>query len=142
MEDISAILTKEESETTQFDFESNMVHKANSVNKAIDDAISLRDPPQIHEAMFYSLLADGKRCSASPQAMPVACAVQGIHSSTTTSPAWTTRDDLRRRIPRRFLPSSTSLTPSAGKVVDLAYTEIADVGLDNREGTIGILEYQ
>ena len=28
----------------------------------------------------------------------------------------------------------------AGKVVDLAYTKIADVGFDNREGTLGILE--
>ncbi|GFS30074.1 hypothetical protein Acr_00g0010010 [Actinidia rufa] len=30
----------------------------------------------------------------------------------------------------------------SGQVVDLAYTEIYDAGFDNREGTLGILEYQ
>ncbi|GFZ10294.1 geranylgeranyl pyrophosphate synthase 1 [Actinidia rufa] len=95
---VSAILTREETETpkhetTRFDFKSYMVHKASSVNKALDDAVSLRDPPQIHEAMRYSLLAGGKRvrpmlCLAAcdlvggheSQAMPAACAVEMIHT--------------------------------------------------------------
>ncbi|KAI8549722.1 hypothetical protein RHMOL_Rhmol06G0047300 [Rhododendron molle] len=94
---ISAVLTRDETESpkqeTQFDFKAYMVDKAVSVNKALDDAVSLRDPPKIHEAMRYSLLAGGKRvrpmlCIAAcelvggveSQAMPAACAVEMIHT--------------------------------------------------------------
>ncbi|XAR61797.1 Geranylgeranyl diphosphate synthase [Bertholletia excelsa] len=99
---VSAILTRKETENpkqettqtqTQFDFKTYMVQKANSVNKALDDAVILRDPPKIHEAMRYSLLAGGKRvrpvlCIAAcelvggreTQAMPAACAVEMIHT--------------------------------------------------------------
>nr|AYQ58357.1 Geranyl pyrophosphate synthase [Camellia sinensis] len=96
---VSAILTKEETDssnqqiTTQFDFNGYMLLKANSINKALDDAVVLRNPPTIHEAMRYSLLAGGKRvrpvlCIAScelvgggeSQAMPAACAVEMIHT--------------------------------------------------------------
>ncbi|KAM7521098.1 hypothetical protein LguiB_020060 [Lonicera macranthoides] len=78
---------------TPFDFKAYMVQKANSVNKALDDAVSIKDPPTIHEAMRYSLLAGGKRvrpmlCIAScdlvggeePNSMPAACAVEMIHT--------------------------------------------------------------
>lgn len=70
-----------------------MIQKANSVNKALDYAVSLRDPQKIHEAMRYSLLAGGKRvrpvlCIAAcelvggdeSKAMPSACAVEMIHT--------------------------------------------------------------
>ncbi|KAM7517155.1 hypothetical protein LguiA_006738 [Lonicera macranthoides] len=102
---VSAILTKEETvmegdtpkvqtqNQTPFDFKAYMVQKANSVNKALDDAVSIKDPPTIHEAMRYSLLAGGKRvrpmlCIAScdlvggeePNSMPAACAVEMIHT--------------------------------------------------------------
>jgi geranylgeranyl diphosphate synthase type II len=70
-----------------------MVDKAISVNKALDDAVTLRAPLAIHESMRYSLLAGGKRvrpilCIAAcelvggveSQAMPSACAVEMIHT--------------------------------------------------------------
>uniref|UniRef100_A0A5B7BD95 Geranylgeranyl diphosphate synthase n=1 Tax=Davidia involucrata TaxID=16924 RepID=A0A5B7BD95_DAVIN len=98
---VSAIITKDETitegespkEETQFNFKAYMVQKANSVNKALDEAVSVRDPPQIYEAMRYSLLAGGKRvrpvlCIAACElvggdesdAMPAACAVEMIHT--------------------------------------------------------------
>ncbi|KAM7524192.1 hypothetical protein LguiA_014094 [Lonicera macranthoides] len=98
---ISSILTKEQQiqdknqnpEQTQFDFKSYMVQKANSVNQALNDAVSVREPIKIHESMRYSLLAGGKRvrpmlCIAACElvggdeatAMPAACAVEMIHT--------------------------------------------------------------
>ncbi|GFY86565.1 geranylgeranyl pyrophosphate synthase 1 [Actinidia rufa] len=99
---ISAILTKQdtlkdentpESQSPAFNFKAYMVDKANSVNKALDDAVSLRDPLTIHESMRYSLLAGGKRvrpvlCIAACElvgghpaaAVPAACAVEMIHT--------------------------------------------------------------
>ncbi|KAK6152968.1 hypothetical protein DH2020_012607 [Rehmannia glutinosa] len=94
---LSAILTKEETKSSEkiptFDFKKYMLEKANSVNKALEDAVSLRDPLKIHESMRYSLLAGGKRvrpmlCIAACElvggdestAMPAACAVEMIHT--------------------------------------------------------------
>lgn len=96
---VSAILTKqdtlkqEENPVPLFDFKSYMRQRANSVNQALDAAVSLRDPRKIHEAMRYSLLAGGKRvrpvlCIAACElvggeesiAMPAACAVEMIHT--------------------------------------------------------------
>lgn len=99
---ISAVITKEEeaikaSEEKMhqeiFNFKGYMIEKANTVNKALDDAVTLKNPPMIHEAMRYSLLAGGKRvrpmlCIAACElvggdisnAMPAACAVEMIHT--------------------------------------------------------------
>ncbi|KAI3665513.1 hypothetical protein L6452_44140 [Arctium lappa] len=102
---ISAILTKEQKSNPpadklqetqlefQFDFNSYMVEKANLVNQALDDAVSLKEPVMIHESMRYSLLAGGKRvrpmlCIAACElvggeqttALPAACAVEMIHT--------------------------------------------------------------
>ncbi|KAL8211549.1 hypothetical protein R6Q57_005986 [Mikania cordata] len=98
---ISAAIAKEqqqivgenEIQKAGFNFKKYMTEKANSVNKALDEAISIRDPPTIHEAMRYSLLAGGKRvrpilCIAACElvggnesiAMPAACAVEMIHT--------------------------------------------------------------
>ncbi|XP_059636345.1 geranylgeranyl pyrophosphate synthase, chloroplastic-like [Cornus florida] len=98
---ISAIITKEEAitegesanEETKFDFKAYMIQKAMSVNDALDESVLIRDPPQIHEAMRYSLLAGGKRvrpvlCIAACElvggeesnCMPAACAVEMIHT--------------------------------------------------------------
>ncbi|KAL3813235.1 hypothetical protein ACJIZ3_014503 [Penstemon smallii] len=95
---ISAVLTKEQKEdekveTFTFDFKNYMLLKANSVNKALEDAVLLKEPLQIHESMRYSLLAGGKRvrpmlCIAACElvgghestAMPSACAVEMIHT--------------------------------------------------------------
>ncbi|KAL3514602.1 hypothetical protein ACH5RR_027319 [Cinchona calisaya] len=103
---ISAIITRGEEDmidaerdqkaldsSTVFNFRSYMVEKATIVNKALDDAVSVKNPPMIHQAMRYSLLAGGKRvrpmlCIAAcelvgghqSQAMPAACAVEMIHT--------------------------------------------------------------
>jgi len=100
---VSAVLTKEdtlreeeESESEPrptFNFKTYMLQKANSVNQALDAAVSLKDPRKIHEAMRYSLLAGGKRvrpmlCIAACElvggtesiAMPAACSVEMIHT--------------------------------------------------------------
>lgn len=70
-----------------------MVYKGDLVNQALNEAVSLRDPLKIHEAMRYSLLAGGKRvrpvlclaaCNlvggADSAAMPAACAIEMIHT--------------------------------------------------------------
>nr|XP_043606349.1 geranylgeranyl pyrophosphate synthase, chloroplastic-like [Erigeron canadensis] len=103
---ISSVLTKQQQQSnppenkfekthfeTPFDFNSYMIEKANSVNKALNDAVPLRNPTKIHESMRYSLLAGGKRvrpmlCIAACElvggteatAMPAACAVEMIHT--------------------------------------------------------------
>lgn len=72
---------------------SYILRKAESVNRALDSAVPLREPLKIHEAMRYSLLAGGKRvrpvlCIAACElvggeeslAMPAACAVEMIHT--------------------------------------------------------------
>ncbi|TYH89486.1 hypothetical protein ES332_D01G264400v1 [Gossypium tomentosum] len=69
-----------------FEFEAYMAMKAKKINKMLDEAIPLRHPLKLNEAMRYSLLAGGKRvrpilCIASCElvggdeslAMPIAC---------------------------------------------------------------------
>ncbi|KAL1215980.1 Geranylgeranyl pyrophosphate synthase 7 [Cardamine amara subsp. amara] len=93
-EDSNSIIHEDdEEENLKFDFMSYMIGKADSVNKALDSAVSLREPIKIHEAMRYSLLAGGKRvrpvlCIAACElvggeesvALPAACAVEMIHT--------------------------------------------------------------
>ncbi|KAG8389968.1 hypothetical protein BUALT_Bualt01G0034600 [Buddleja alternifolia] len=76
-----------------FNFDDYVAEKVNHVNEALDDAVPVKYPPTIHEAMRYSLLAGGKRirpmlCIAACEAvgghhsaaMPAACAVEMIHT--------------------------------------------------------------
>lgn len=94
---VSSLLTKQETIETEekpvFNFNTYMIERATRVNKALDDAVSLREPLKVHEAMRYSLLAGGKRvrpvlCLAACElvggtesmAMPAACAVEMIHT--------------------------------------------------------------
>ncbi|KAL6521965.1 Geranylgeranyl pyrophosphate synthase [Orobanche minor] len=76
-----------------FDFNAYVAGKAKCVNEALDDAVSMGNPPKIHEAMRYSLLAGGKRvrpmlCIAACEvvgghlsdSLPAACAVEMIHT--------------------------------------------------------------
>lgn len=96
---VSAVVTKHEHETLgeisseSFNFKAYMAEKADRVNRALDESISIKTPPTIHEAMRYSLLAGGKRvrpilCIAACElvggdestAMPAACAVEMIHT--------------------------------------------------------------
>lgn len=78
-----------------FDFKLYMVNKVASVNKALDEAVPLREPAlKIRESMRYTLLSSGKRvrpmlCLAACElvggqestAMPAACAVEMLHVS-------------------------------------------------------------
>ncbi|XP_057452574.1 geranylgeranyl pyrophosphate synthase, chloroplastic-like [Lotus japonicus] len=95
---VSAVMTKEETveaekEKPTFNFKSYMIQKATQVNQALDDAVSLQDPLKIHEAVRYSLLADGKRvrpvlCLAAcelvggtePMVISAACAIEMIQT--------------------------------------------------------------
>lgn len=84
---------KAEEPLSGFDFKRYMLQKANSVNLALDNAVSMKEPEKIHESMRYSLLAGGKRvrpvlCIAACElvggteitAMPSACAIEMIHT--------------------------------------------------------------
>ncbi|KAL2498418.1 Heterodimeric geranylgeranyl pyrophosphate synthase large subunit 1 [Abeliophyllum distichum] len=96
---ISAILAKEQEEDSKikeeptFNFKAYMFEKASSVNRALENAVLLKEPVMIHESMRYSLLAGGKRvrpmlCIAACElvggeestAIPAACAVEMIHT--------------------------------------------------------------
>ncbi|KAL7117213.1 hypothetical protein ACP275_03G058800 [Erythranthe tilingii] len=96
---VSAIIAEEEpkidaaAKPPPFNFNAYVAEKANFVNKALDDAVPVRSPPMIHEAMRYSLLAGGKRvrpmlCIAACEVVgghqsavvPAACAVEMIHT--------------------------------------------------------------
>ncbi|GLU19932.1 hypothetical protein SLE2022_361520 [Rubroshorea leprosula] len=119
---ISSVLTREDTikeedqgpQKPSFDFKSYMVQKVNSVNQALDAAVSLREPLKIHEAMRYSLLAGGKRvrpvlCLAACElvggqestAMPAACAVEMINTMSVIQDdlPCMDNDDLRRGKP-------------------------------------------
>ncbi|XP_052203701.1 geranylgeranyl pyrophosphate synthase, chloroplastic-like [Diospyros lotus] len=143
---VSAILTREETEspkqeTAQFDFKAYMVQKANSVNKALDEAVSLREPPTIHEAMRYSLLAGGKRvrpmlCIAAcelvgghqSQAMPAACAVEMIHTMSLIHDdlPCMDNDDLRRGKPTNHKIFGEDIAVLAGdSLLAFAFEHIA-----------------
>lgn len=98
----------------EFDFNAYMLLKAASVNRALDLAIPATQPPCIHEAMRYSLLAGGKRvrpvlCIAACElvggnesvAMPPACALEMIHTMSLIQDdlPCMDNDDLRRGRP-------------------------------------------
>ena len=97
-----------------FEFDPYMMSKAESVNKALEEAIPVGEPLKIHEAMRYAILAAGKRvrpilCLASCElvggqenaAMPAACAVEMIHTMSLIKDdlPCMDNDDLRRGKP-------------------------------------------
>jgi len=97
-----------------FDFKAYMLQKVNTVNRALDAAIELREPKNIHEAMRYSLLAGGKRirpvlCIAACElvggldyaAIPAACAIEMVHTMSLVHDdlPCIDNDDLRRAKP-------------------------------------------
>mgnify|MGYP006279284343 CR=1 FL=1 len=76
-----------------FDLESYLQERKALVEQALDNSLTINEPPVIYEAMRYSLLAGGKRlrpilCLASCElvggtiemAMPTACALEMIHT--------------------------------------------------------------
>ncbi|XP_022634843.1 heterodimeric geranylgeranyl pyrophosphate synthase large subunit 1, chloroplastic-like [Vigna radiata var. radiata] len=97
-----------------FDFKAYMQHKINTVNRALDAAIELKEPKNIHEAMRYTLLAGGKKirpvlCIAACElvggtdyaAVPAACAVEMVHAMSLIHDDLPSidNDDLRRGKP-------------------------------------------
>lgn len=80
-------------QTLTFDLDSYLQARKAIVEKALDQSLRFGEPPQIYEAMRYSLLAGGKRlrpilCLATCElvggsiemAMPTACALEMIHT--------------------------------------------------------------
>ncbi|MGB3309721.1 MAG: geranylgeranyl diphosphate synthase CrtE [Nodosilinea sp.] len=81
------------SPTGQFDLEVYLAEQRQRVEVALDQALALRYPETLYEAMRYSLLAGGKRLrpilclsscelagGSSEMAMPTACALEMIHT--------------------------------------------------------------
>ncbi|GAV92099.1 polyprenyl_synt domain-containing protein, partial [Cephalotus follicularis] len=145
---ISAILTKqqeaiqdEEKQSPSFDFKAYMFQKANSINQALDAAVSLRDPEKIHESMRYSLLAGGKRvrpvlCIAACElvgglqsmAMPAACAIEMIHTMSLIHDdlPCMDNDDLRRGKPTNHKAFGEDVAVLAGDaLLAFAFEHIA-----------------
>ncbi|XP_004512007.1 heterodimeric geranylgeranyl pyrophosphate synthase large subunit 1, chloroplastic [Cicer arietinum] len=119
----------EEETTTNFNFNAYMLEKANIVNKALDEAIVLKEPEKIHEAMRYSLLAGGKRirpilCLATCElvggkeetAVPSACALEMIHTMSLIHDdlPCMDNDDLRRGKPTNHKMYGENIAVLAG----------------------------
>ncbi|KAI9165527.1 hypothetical protein LWI28_015691 [Acer negundo] len=154
---ISAVLTKEEetlreednsnNSKSTFDFRSYMIQKADSVNQALDGAVSLREPRKIHEAMRYSLLAGGKRvrpmlCIAACElvggnesmAMSAACAVEMIHTMSLIHDdlPCMDNDDLRRGKPTNHKVFGEDVAVLAGDALlafAFEYMAVSTVGV-------------
>lgn len=123
-----------------------MVEKANSVNQALEAAVSLRDPLKIHESMRYSLLAGGKRvrpvlCIAACElvgghqstAMPAACAVEMIHTMSLMHDdlPCMDNDDLRRGKPTNHKVFGEDVAVLAGDaLLAFAFEHIATATKD------------
>ncbi|XP_010264689.1 PREDICTED: geranylgeranyl pyrophosphate synthase, chloroplastic/chromoplastic-like [Nelumbo nucifera] len=124
-----------------FHFEEYMATKAERVNKALDEAVPLRHPLKVHEAMRYSLLAGGKRirpilCIASCElvggdeslALPVACAVEMIHTMSLIHDdlPCMDNDDLRRGKPTNHKAFGEAIAVLAGDaLLSLAFEHVA-----------------
>ncbi|CAL0330753.1 unnamed protein product [Lupinus luteus] len=150
---ISSMLTKEdtlkgkeeeeeeEKEKPRFNFNLYMVEKARSVNQALNDAVLLREPQKIHEAMRYSLLAGGKRvrpvlCIAACElvggnestAMPAACSIEMIHTMSLIHDdlPCMDNDDLRRGKPTNHKVFGEDIAVLAGDaLLAFAFEHIA-----------------
>ncbi|KAK9164083.1 hypothetical protein Syun_004985 [Stephania yunnanensis] len=125
-----------------FNFKSYMVEKANSVQQALEQAVSLKEPLKIHEAMRYSLLAGGKRvrpalCIAACElvggeeasAMPAACAVEMIHTMSLIHDdlPCMDNDDLRRGKPTNHKVYGEDVAVLAGDaLLALAFEHVAN----------------
>ncbi|EPS68753.1 hypothetical protein M569_06014, partial [Genlisea aurea] len=118
-----------------FDFGSYADGKADCVNRALDEAVTMKEPEIIHSAMRYSLLAGGKRirpmlCIAACElvggdqsaAMPAACAVEMIHTMSLIHDdlPCMDNDDLRRGKPSNHKMYGEDVAVLAGDAL-LAY---------------------
>ncbi|KAK4482095.1 hypothetical protein RD792_011546 [Penstemon davidsonii] len=118
-----------------------MSSKANKVNKVLDEAIPLQHPIKLHESMRYSLLAGGKRvrpilCLAACElvgsdeanAIPIACAIEMIHTMSLTHDdlPCMDNDDIRRGQPtnHKVFGEETTILAS-GALLALAFELVA-----------------
>ncbi|KAJ4876926.1 Geranylgeranyl pyrophosphate synthase 4 [Raphanus sativus] len=125
---------------TEFDFKPYMISKAESINRALDKAIPLVDPLDIHRAMRYAILAGGKRvrpilCLAVCElvggeerlAVPAACAVEMIHTMSLIKDdlPCMDNDDLRRGKPttHKVFGESVAIL-SGGALLALAFEHL------------------
>lgn len=128
-------------ELPEFNFDEYMLKKAMIVNNALDNAVPLEKPFEIHEAMRYSLLAGGKRvrpilCIAACElvggdeslAIPVACSVEMIHTMSLIHDdlPCMDNDDLRRGKPTNHKMFGEDTAVLAGDaLLTLAFEYIA-----------------
>lgn len=131
-----------EDDTTEFDFKPYMIRKAESINRALDKAIPLVEPLDIHRAMRYALLAGGKRvrpilCLAVCElvggeerlAVPAACAVEMIHTMSLIKDdlPCMDNDDLRRGKPTTHKVFGESVAVlSGGALLALAFEHLTE----------------
>uniref|UniRef100_F6HE60 Geranylgeranyl pyrophosphate synthase, chloroplastic n=1 Tax=Vitis vinifera TaxID=29760 RepID=F6HE60_VITVI len=123
-----------------------MLEKAKSVNQALDTAIPLREPLEIHKAMRYSLLDGGKRihpivCISACElvggqestAMPVVCAVEMLHvvSLMQDDLPCMDNDDIRRGKPSNHKAFGESVTILAvDALLALAFEHVATMSTE------------
>lgn len=143
---MSAVFTKqgknpEYPASPAFDFKRYMLEKADSVNKALESAVQMKEPLKIHESMRYSLLAGGKRvrpmlCIAACElvggeestAMPAACAVEMIHTMSLMHDdlPCMDNDDLRRGKPTNHKVFGEDVAVLAGDaLLSFAFEHVA-----------------
>ncbi|ESQ50580.1 hypothetical protein EUTSA_v10022745mg [Eutrema salsugineum] len=125
-----------------FDFKPYMISKAELINRALDEAIPLIEPLNIHEAMRYAILAGGKRvrpilCLAACElvggeerlAIPAACAVEMIHTMSLIKDdlPCMDNDDLRRGKPttHKVFGESVAIL-SGGALLALAFEGLTE----------------
>ncbi|XP_002968643.2 geranylgeranyl pyrophosphate synthase, chloroplastic [Selaginella moellendorffii] len=127
---------------SSFDLQSYLQFKGVAVNAALDEALPMRYPDKIHEAMRYSLLAGGKRvrpilCIAASEmipggtqeaAMPSAIAMEMIHTMSLIHDdlPCMDNDDLRRGKPTCHKAFGEDTAVLAGDaMLSLAFEHIA-----------------
>lgn len=119
-----------------------MKEKAKMVHEALEEAVPLQHPVEVHEAMRYSLLAGGKRirpilCLASCElvggdeclAIPAACAIEMIHTMSLIHDdlPCMDNDDLRRGKPTNHKVYGEETAILAGDaLLSLSFEYIAD----------------
>ncbi|KAF8724050.1 hypothetical protein HU200_021060 [Digitaria exilis] len=128
--------------TSSFDFERYLSSKAKAVNHALDLALQgLRCPDSLTESMRYSLLAGGKRLRPAlaiaacelvgghaSAALPVACAVEMIHTASLIHDDMPCMDDdpLRRGRPSNHVAFGEPTALLAGDaLLALAFEHVA-----------------
>ncbi|XP_010489569.1 PREDICTED: geranylgeranyl pyrophosphate synthase 4-like [Camelina sativa] len=139
----------ENKEKDDFDFKTYMISKAESINRALDEAIPLIEPLNIHNAMRYAVLAGGKRvrpmlCLAACElvggeerlAIQAACAVEMIHTMSLIKDdlPCMDNDDLRRGKPttHKVFGESVAIL-SGGALLALAFEHLTEADVSSKK---------